>query len=73
MKKIFALLAISVAFLSTAKADDRPVTFEQLPAAAQAFIAENYPADKISYATIDDDLILNSFSANISFWFEQAS
>lgn len=57
MKKIFALLAISVAFLSTAKADDRPVTFEQLPAAAQAFISENYPADKISYATIDDDLI----------------
>lgn len=57
MKKIFALLALSVAFLSTAKADDRPVTFEQLPAAAQAFIVENYPADKISYATIDDDLI----------------
>lgn len=57
MKKIFALLAISVAFLSAAKADDKPVTFEQLPAAAQAFIAENYPAGNISYATIDDDLI----------------
>lgn len=57
MKKIFALLAISVAFLSTAKADDKPVAFEQLPAAAQTFIAEYYPADKISYATIDDDLI----------------
>jgi len=57
MKRIFAIIAISMASLSIMKADDRPVTFAQLPAAAQAFINSNYPADKISYATVDDDLI----------------
>lgn len=62
MKKIYALLVVFASFLSTVKADDKPVTFEQLPAAAQAFIAENYPADKISYATIDDDLICPDYT-----------
>lgn len=57
MKRIIALFAISLALLSTARADDKPVTFDQLPVPAQSFIAENYPADKISYAVIDDDLI----------------
>ena len=62
MKRIFAILAVMTAFLSTVKADDRPVTYQQLPAAAQTFIAENYPADKISYATKDDDLILPEYT-----------
>ena len=62
MKRIFAILAVMAAFMSAAKADDRPVTYQQLPAAAQAFIAENYPADKISYATKDDDLILPDYT-----------
>lgn len=57
MKRILSIIAISMASLSIMKADDRPVTFAQLPAAAQAFINSNYPADKISYATVDDDLI----------------
>lgn len=57
MKKIFAIIAITMASLSILKADDRPVTFAQLPGAAQAFINTNYPADKISYATVDDDLV----------------
>lgn len=57
MKRIIALFAISLALLSTARADDKPVTFDQLPVPAQSFIAEHYPADKISYAVIDDDLI----------------
>lgn len=62
MKKIFSIIAISVAFAMTAKADDRPVTFEQLPAAAQSFIKQYYPEDKISYATKDDDLILPDYT-----------
>ena len=62
MKRIFAIIAVMTAFMSAAKADDRPVTYQQLPAAAQAFIAENYPADKISYATKDDDLILPDYT-----------
>lgn len=62
MKRIFAIIAISMASLSIMKADDRPVTFAQLPAAAQAFINSNYPADKISYATVDDDLIRPNYN-----------
>ena len=57
MKKIITIIAVFTAFIMTAKADDRPVTFEQLPAPAQAFITQNYPGDKVSYATVDDDII----------------
>ncbi len=62
MKRIFALIALSVAAVSIAKADDRPVTFTQLPAAAQAFINTNFPGEKISYATRDDDFIRPDYS-----------
>lgn len=62
MKKFFVLLAVSLASLSIMKADDRPVAFAQLPAPAQAFINTNYPDDKVSYATVDDDFIRPDYS-----------
>ena len=62
MKKIFAIIAITLATVSSVKADDRPVTFTQLPAAAQEFINKTYPNEKISFATIDDDLIRPDYS-----------
>lgn len=62
MKNIIVIFAVAAASLTVAKADDRPVTYQQLPSAAQAFIAENYPADNISYATQDDDLILPDYT-----------
>ena len=46
-----------LAFTMMLKADDRPVTLSQLPVAAQTFIKTNFPADKLSYATKDDDII----------------
>lgn len=57
MKRFIAVFALSVAFVTLCLAGDRPVTFNQLPAAAQMFINTNFPADKLSYATVDDDLI----------------
>lgn len=57
MKKIFMLIATVALSLSIMKADERPVTFAQLPGPAKEFINTNYPADKVSYATVDDDLI----------------
>ena len=57
MKRFFATAAIVLASLSVMHADDRPVTFNQLPAAAQSFINMNFPDDAISYATVDDDFI----------------
>ncbi len=62
MKRFFALAVIAIASLSIAKADDRPVTFAQLPAAAQTFINTNFPDEKVSYATKDDDFIYPDYS-----------
>ncbi len=62
MKKIFAFIAIAIASVSIAKAGDRPVTFNQLPAAAQSFITMNFPDEKISYATKDDDFVLPEYT-----------
>ncbi len=66
MKKIFTIIAVAFASLSMAKADDRPVTFAKLPAAAQTFINANFPAEKISYATVDDDFILPDYSVMLA-------
>ena len=57
MKRMFITIAIVLASVTIAKADDRPVTFEQLPKAAQTFINTNFPKDKVSFATVDDDII----------------
>ena len=65
MKKILVIAAIVLASLQTLKADDKPVTFDQLPVAAQTFIADNYPADKISYATVDDDFIRPDYTVTL--------
>lgn len=57
MKRIVVIMALVMASLSMVKADDRPVTFDQLPKAAKKFINTNFPDDKVSFATVDDDLI----------------
>lgn len=57
MKRMFITIAIVLASVTIAKADDKPVTFEQLPKAAQTFINTNFPKDKVSFATVDDDII----------------
>lgn len=66
MKKIFAIAAIALATIQIIKADDRPVTFNQLPAAAQAFINTNYPGEKISYATVDDDFVRPDYNVMLA-------
>ncbi len=66
MKRIITFFAIAIASLSIAKADDRPVTFTQLPAAAQTFINTNFPSEKISYATVDDDFIRPDYSVMLA-------
>ena len=57
MKRILIIMALTAAAFINAKADDRPRTFEQLPKAAQTFITSNFPDDKVSFATVDDDII----------------
>ena len=62
MKRIPALLAVLAATLLSAPVfagDDRPLTVQELPAAAQQFLRSCFPSDnkehKIAYATVDDD------------------
>ncbi len=57
MKRILTFIAIAIASISIVKADDKPATFAQLPAAAQSFITTNLPDEKISFVTVDDDFI----------------
>ena len=61
MKRILTFVLTVAASVAILNADDRPVTVDRLPAAARAFITENYPDDKISYATVDDDFILPDY------------
>lgn len=57
MKRTLITLALVLVTFAIVKADDRPVTFNQLPLAAQTFINTNYPDEKVAFATVDDDFI----------------
>lgn len=57
MKQIITVISVLILSISTAMAGDRPITFDLLPSSAQTFINGNYPNEKISLITIDDDLI----------------
>ena len=57
MKKIFALLAVAIAAVFTAKADDKPVDYNRLPAAVHAFVSSYYPDVQVTLSTKDDDLL----------------
>lgn len=61
------ILALAVAVVSMAcAAEDKPVTFEQLPTAAKEFINVNYPGEKISYAFVDDDVIRSDYTVRLA-------
>lgn len=66
MKKILMIIAVSLTALTSARADERPVVFNQLPAAAQAFVNTNYPGEKVSYATVEDDFVRPDYTVVLS-------
>lgn len=55
--KIFKLFAAALTCLLfsplTSRADDHPIAANQLPAAAQEFIAQNFPGKTVAYAEKD--------------------
>ena len=55
MKKILMILAGILAIMSVSKAEDRPVKYDQIPAAAKAFVQTNFPSVKVLHATVDKD------------------
>lgn len=61
MKKLILIIVSLAAFMSVLRAEDKPVTFNQLPESARNFIDSNYQSVKLVLATKDDDFIRPEF------------
>jgi hypothetical protein len=61
MKKLILIIVSLAAFMSVARAEDKPITFNQLPESARNFIDSNYQSVKLVLATKDDDFIRPEF------------
>lgn len=61
MKKLILIIVSLAAFMSVVRAEDKPVTFNQLPESARNVIDSNYQSVKLVLATKDDDFIRPEF------------
>ena len=67
MKRLMIFTLSIFALIFTAKAsEDKPITFEQLPQAAQQFIKSHFPDRTISLAKVDSDIIGRSYDVIFS-------
>lgn len=57
MKKILIISAALFMFAAIAKADDKPISADQLPDAVKTFIKANFPTENILYASKEDGLL----------------
>ena len=54
------------AFAAALSADDRPMAFEKLPVPAKEYIQTNFPGEKTTMVTKDDDLIFADYTVMLS-------
>ena len=66
MKKIVMTLVALAAFAAALSADDRPRAYEKLPAPAKEYIQTNFPGEKTTMVTKDDDLIFADYTVMLS-------
>ena len=66
MKRIIALILSLSVFALSAKADDKPIDYEQLPAAAKEFIQSDFPSLSISFITRDADLLDTTYDVHFT-------
>lgn len=66
MKKILLVSVAVFLFAAIASADDRPISVEQLPAAATSFLKANYPDADILYASKEDDIIFPDYQVALA-------
>ena len=66
MKKLITLLLSLSVFAISAKADDRPIDFDQLPSAAKTFIQTDFPSLSISFITRDVDLLDTTYDVHFT-------
>jgi hypothetical protein len=60
MKKLFIILVAiltSAVMAFGASSDDKPIAYEQLPAAAKTFIKTHFPEAKIALTTVERELL----------------
>lgn len=56
MKKLFVLLLALVSATIVSADNDRPIGFEELPAAARQFIKTHFPESRVAFATVERGL-----------------
>lgn len=66
MKKIALTMISLAAFAAALSADDRPMDFEKLPVSAKEYIQTNFPGEKTTMVTKDDDLIFADYTVMLS-------
>ena len=66
MKKIALTMISLAAFAAALSADHRPMAFEKLPVAAKEYIQTNFPGEKTTMVTKDDDLIFADYTVMLS-------
>lgn len=65
MNKLFLIVAIATLSL-TAQAQDKIVTFDQLPKAAQNFVSTYYDINQVSYAALDKEFLSTSYKVKLN-------
>lgn len=64
--KVLKAMAIMAALTSFAvSCDDKPIAPEQLPAAAQAYLQENYPGSRILIAKKDYEFLRYTYDVKL--------
>lgn len=61
MTKLLLVLAAFFTINSSAIASDKPIEIKQLPQIAQTFINKNFTNVKVSYATIDQEILSTEY------------
>ena len=67
-KQVLFLAALVFMMLHTVStsADDRVITFDQLPKAARQFVQTHFPGKHISYATVDADFLSKTYEVHLN-------
>ena len=65
MKRILVIVISLMAIVCISKADNKPVKFEKLPAAAQKFVKENFADNTVVLVTKDDDIVAPDYEVTL--------
>lgn len=66
MKKLFLTLLMAVVLFTTAYADGKPITFEQLPANAQTVITQNFAKENILIIILDKEVFSKEYEVKFN-------